>query len=577
MKKFLQLIIAFFTLLIITNTQSQEQLQHKKKTFRDADGKLYINKDLPVYLWLSTDPKGEKHQLKSEETPDYTNPMYFDTEGRNTIRSPWCVDQETKKTAIPQHDIVFEVYADSRPPLTEFEYNTQNTYLSKGVIYSKPGFEFKLKANDALSGVEKLYYSLDGKAFQEYSSPITFNNEKQYTIKYYAVDRVGNPENIKIKKVEIDKSSPETSHQVEGDFHDDILSLRSEIKLAANDAASGVSSIHYKINDQYERNYSSPVKMWGLDEGDHKITYYAKDNLGNIEKANTYKFFIDKTPPKILEEIIGNNFVSGGVQYASGRSQLKLTAIDNKAGVKEIKYSINGRAYMVYSKPIYLSDNKGSLSVKTYAVDNVNNKNYKKKMDTKGNVPYIDLTGPDLSHSFIGNKFHTNDTMFINKDTKITLKAYDKEAGANRITYNIDNGNEKDYKEPFQIKKEGFHEVEFTGYDNVDNTNNKEFGVFVDNKGPEIFTRFSVLSRKKKKVDNEELDVYPSHVMLFLSATDTYVGNEKIYYSINGGPFKKFYRFIEDFSSGKKYTVGIKAYDQLQNKREDKINFYIKN
>jgi hypothetical protein len=232
---------------------------------------------------------------------------------------------------------------------------------------------------------------------------------------------------------------------------------------------------------------------------------------------------------------------------------------------------------MVYSKPIYLSDNKGSLSVKTYAIDNVNNKNYKKKMDTKGNVPYIDLTGPDLSHSFIGNKFHTNDTMFINKDTKITLKAYDKEAGANRITYNIDNGNEKDYKEPFQIKEEGFHEVEFTGYDNVDNTNNKEFGVFVDNKGPEIFTRFSVLSRKKKKVDNEELDVYPSHVMLFLSATDTYVGNEKIYYSINGGPFKKFYRFIEDFSSGKKYTVGIKAYDQLQNKREDKINFYIKN
>ncbi len=577
MKNLRPLLTAFLALLIIANIQSQEPLKHEKKTFRDSDGKLYINKSLPVYLWLSTGPNGEKHQLQSEATKEYTNPMYFDTEGRNTIRSPWCVDQETKKTVVPHQDVIFEVYADSKPPNTKFNYDNQNVYISKGTIYSKPGFQFSLKTNDALSGVDKLYYSINGKAFQEYSSPITFTDEKLYTVKYYAVDKVGNPEDTKAKKVEIDKSSPETSHKVEGDFHDDILSLRSEIKLAANDAASGVSSIHYKIDDQYERNYSSPVKMWGLDEGDHKITYYAKDNLGNIEKTNTYSFFIDKTPPKILEEIIGNNYVSGGVQYASGRSQLKLTAIDNKAGVKEIKYSINGRAYMVYSKPIYLSGNKGNLSVKTYAVDNVNNKNYKKKMDTKGNVPYIDLTGPDLSHSFIGNKFHTNDTMFINEDTKIILKAYDSEAGANHITYNIDNGNEKDYKDPFQIKKEGFHKVEFTGYDNVDNTNNKEFGVFVDNKGPEIFTRFSVLSRKKKKIDNEELNVFPNHVMLFLSATDTYVGNEKIYYSINGAPYKKFYRFIEGFSNGKKYTVDIKAYDQLQNKSEDNVKFYIKN
>lgn len=577
MKKLRQLLTALLALLTITNIQSQEPLKHEKKTFRDSDGKLYINKDLPVYLWLSTDPSGEKHQLKSEATEQYTNPMYLDTEGRNTVRSPWCVDQETKKTVIPRQDVLFEVYADSRSPITSFEYNAQGTYVVEGVIYSKPGFQFSLKTNDALSGVDKLYYSINGKAFQEYSSPITFTDEKLYTIKYYAVDKVGNPENIKSKKVEIDKSSPKTSYKVEGDFHNDILSLRSEIKLTANDAASGVSSIHYKIDDQYERNYSSPVKMWGLDEGDHKIAYYAKDNLGNIEKTNTYNFFIDKTPPKILEDIVGNNYVSGGVQYASGRSQLKLTAIDNKAGVKEIKYSINGKAYMVYTKPIYLSDNKGNLSVKTYAVDNVNNKNYKKKMDTKGNVPYIDLTGPDLSHSFIGNKFSTNDTMFINENTKIKLKAYDSEAGANHITYNIDNGNVKAYKEPFQINEEGFHEIEFTGYDNVDNTNTKDFGVFVDNKGPEIFTRFSVLSRKKKKIDNKELDVYPSHVMLFISATDSYVGNEKIYYSINGGQFKKFYRFIEGFSSGKKYTVDIKAYDQLQNKKEDTVQFYIKN
>ena len=51
----------------------QDQLHHPKKTYLAPDGKFYIQKGLPVYLWMSTSPSDEsvKYRLKSEETYRY--------------------------------------------------------------------------------------------------------------------------------------------------------------------------------------------------------------------------------------------------------------------------------------------------------------------------------------------------------------------------------------------------------------------------------------------------------------------------------------------------------------------------
>ncbi len=77
---------------------SQKMPEHEKKTYIAADGKLYIQKSLPVYLMLSTKPddKANSVLLKSESSANYTNPMYFDAEGYNSIRSPWEVTKRRK-------------------------------------------------------------------------------------------------------------------------------------------------------------------------------------------------------------------------------------------------------------------------------------------------------------------------------------------------------------------------------------------------------------------------------------------------------------------------------------------------
>ena len=66
--------------------QAQSPESHKPGTYEDKEGRFFVNKALPVYLNFSTSPDGKEnaHQLKSKTSAEYTNPMYFDTEGLNT-------------------------------------------------------------------------------------------------------------------------------------------------------------------------------------------------------------------------------------------------------------------------------------------------------------------------------------------------------------------------------------------------------------------------------------------------------------------------------------------------------------
>ncbi|PKQ19868.1 MAG: hypothetical protein CVT66_08050 [Actinobacteria bacterium HGW-Actinobacteria-6] len=77
-----------------------------------------------------------------------------------------------------------EVRLDLTPPVTTAD--TAAKY--------KDGGEISLEATDALSGVDAIFVSLDGAAFEEYVSPIEVTSLGDHTITYYAVDVAGNVE-----------------------------------------------------------------------------------------------------------------------------------------------------------------------------------------------------------------------------------------------------------------------------------------------------------------------------------------------------------------------------------------------
>lgn len=577
MKK-LSILVSFSFLLIALsgNLFAQEQLKHEKRFYVDSEGKLYVNKEKPIYFFISDSPdaNGKKHLLQGEEaSKKYTNPMYLDTEGWNTLRSPSAVDTVTKETIKPLRDVKFEVHADSKAPKTSISVSSAPNYFKSGILYVGKGLSVSLKANDATSGVEKTYLSSNGASFSEYTKPIEFNTENEYIFKYYSADNVGNAEETKEKKINLDLTAPLTKFRIEGDKFQDILSKRSIIYFDASDAKSGVKKIYYAIDDNEPRAITSYLKLTSLSEGNHVLKYYAIDNVNNKEEIKSYNFFLDRSAPIIIDEVQGNSFMLNGKSYSSGRTKIKLTAVDNKAGVKSIHYSINGKKYEVYNKPFYLPTKTGSTSIKYYATDNVNNKVSTNNDNKKSTATYVDLSGPNLSHSFSSPKFTTRDTIFISTKTKITLRATDAEAGVNKITYNANKKGELNFTEPFSIKEEGFHSINYTGYDNVENTNSENFFFILDNTAPILYPRFSITPIGKKSYDGKSVEVFSPHVSLFLSATDTQVGVSKIYYSINEGSQRVYASAISGFSKGKEYSIKVRIIDYLGNEKIESINF----
>lgn len=571
------LTISIFLTVTVCTSYSQEPLKHEKKFYKNSEGKLYINKDLPIYIRLASSPDSSASSvlLESEDSKDFTNPMFFDTEGINTIRSPWKINHETKEPVYPQEDIVFEVYADSKAPSTKVDYGTKKVVRSEEKIICGEKVNLSFKSNDALSGVDNIYYSLNKDNFKKYEEPIKLEKEEEYLLQYYAVDNVGNVEEIQSITIQIDLSAPKTSLSIDGDKHKNIISERSEILLNSEDEISEVKNTYYSLNEGKKKEYKGSLKGKDLEEGTHSIKFYSEDIVGNTEQNQAFEFYIDKTPPSVIEEVLGNSYVANGRKYYSGQNKLKLVSMDNKAGVKEIRYSINNGEFKRYDNPFNLSKS-GNLKIEILAIDSVNNKRRQEVLTGSENVSYVDLSGPSLSHNFSGPTFVSKDTVFISQKTKIRLSGQDDESGFNKIEYRTNQEEEfKTYKEPFSIKKEGEYWLHYTGYDNLDNTNSKKVLCVVDNSGPQIFHRFSMEPKKHKNLDEENLPVYPSHVVLFLSATDNFSGFDKMYYSINNGENKNYQSLIEGFREDVSYNIEVTAIDKLGNENNTSIKFFI--
>jgi len=563
-----------FSFFISTATIGQTPLVHEKKLYENEEGNVYVNKSEPVYLSISTKPDGSDGKVLKGQDPTYSYPMYLDTEGYNSIRSPWKVDPETKETLYPKQEVIFEVYADGTAPEVSTELIAESQYKNGNVSYFN-GQKLELAAIDALAGVEAIYYAVDNASFSKYSAPITFAEEKTYTVSYYAVDQVGNVGEVQKIQIHPDLKAPVTKLAITGDQYENNVSSRASIVLSSSDEASGVSKTFYQIDQGTIYSYLSPIRLSSLSEGEHTVTYFSSDNIENTEEKNTYTFFVDKSAPKVISEIIGNTFFANGREYYSGRTKLKLVAMDNKSGVKEISYSVNNGAFVPYTEPFYLSQ-AGTLILQVKTVDNVNNSIQQEDFSDKNKLrAFVDLSGPDLSFDIEGPSFMLKDTLLITSETKISFSGSDSESGFNEIDYQLNDGILQKYTAPFNIEKENFYDVTYNGYDNLQNSNTSNVLIRVDNTGPEIFNRFSVNSNKLKEVDGERLPVYPSHTILFLSATDRYAGLNKITYTINDGQLLAYRGAIESFKEGKVYEIAASVQDKLGNTSTKEIRFYV--
>ncbi len=575
MTRFLSATIVAFFFTALTS-QAQESTP---KSYVDQEGKLYWNKHMPVYLFIGSTPSKADHMLENTSTPEYANPHYLDTEGINFIRSKDAFDIETQRIVEPRIEVMYEVYADGLPPLSAISLDNAPRYTAGGNIYYGKGLTATVTSKDQISGVEQIFYKINTSSFSPYQNIIDMATEGEYAISFYAKDNVGNAEQTKSFAFIVDTTHPESNLNINGITDDNVIAGGSKIYILTEDNLSGVRRTYYKFDDEEFKRYSpgSAINFSYLEDGTHTLTYYSDDNVDNTEAHKTLTFYYDKTAPLMAADVLGDRFVVDDQVYFSGRTKLKLTAVDNKVGVKEIRYSIDGGEFGKYDQPFYLPSVSGEHTVRYYSIDNMENQSASsaggfEEFKHTVNKIYVDLTGPSLSNRILGKQTTRNDTLLIGPTSRIRLSATDGESGLKSITYSINRATaETTYSDAFNIEDEGAYNLEYFGYDNVNNRNVDEFHFQVDATAPSIFFQFTVGAINTR----DGLDVYPSDAGLFIAATDRKAGLANIYYSINGGAEKAYGNLINGLRRNKQHTIKARAIDRLGNESESEISFYI--
>ncbi|WP_157638306.1 OmpL47-type beta-barrel domain-containing protein [Flexithrix dorotheae] len=573
LNRIILLLMAFgFMLILNAPLMAQQPLEHEKTVIKKENGTIYWHGDLPVYFFISTNKDGSNPILLEKGNAEkYTNPYFFDTEGVNFVRTRWAIDPATKKPVVPALEVEFEVERDLTAPKSSLSLEGAPKFVAEGKLFYGKSLKGVLKAEDEISGVKTVYHAINGAAYSAYQNQLDFSKEGDYSLNYYSVDIVGNPEEPRSKIFTVDATAPITNYILHGDRSDNILSPRTTIALSSTDAASQVKHTYYEFEGKGKQVYGTPLKMSSLADGEHVLKYYSTDNVENEEGANSYAFYLDKTAPDVMSEMIGARYQNGGKTFVAGQTKLKLTARDNKAGVENIYYSVDGGEFLVYNKPFILDKKQGSSIVRFYAIDKVKNKGKSQTNSEMGNL-YLDLTAPKVSNSYSGPQFFNRDTMFITSETEIILKATDYESGVEKIGYSINKGSELVYNEPFKIEKDGYHDIEYFGADHVANRRKDNFFLIVDNKGPEIFYHLSMdaIGSMQLKDHSSPLPVYAAHTMLYLAATDRAVGTDKIFYSLDGEPERLYTQPLKTTKKGLR-TLTVRAVDQLGNETKSEL------
>ena len=569
-------LLILMLVLCIPVIQAQQQLEHVKRTYIDPNGKIFVNKVLPVYLWLTTSPseKSDAILLKSEGQPKYSNPMYFDIEGKNNIKHEYAVDQNTKQTVAPPIIVDFDVYVDGTAPSTTSTFSPAPKYISGGVNFYGRGLIINLKSNDEISGVENIYYSIDETAYQKYSSALPMDEEKAYLFKFYGSDNVGNAETASSNSFTVDLTPPKTNHGLSGPVLGNIVSPKANITLSFSDNLSGVNNTKYDIDNHSPKIYSTPLTLSELSDGDHSLTYFSTDNVKNEELQITYKFYLDKTAPIVTYEIVGDQF-PGTKKYISSRTLIKLSATDNKAGVDKIFYSIDAGSQGTYENEFSVPSTDGVHTIAYWGIDKVTNLAAKENLTLS-----MDNSTPKTTITYGNPQFLTRDTLFVNKYTPITLTSVDEGAGILKTEYLINSGSSSKYSSSFKIAEEGPKMITFFSTDKVNNQETaKTSRCVIDNTPPVIYFNFSIGSIDKK----DGLNVYPYYSKLYLAATDEQVGTDNIMFSLNGSAMKEYASpFALDASEkrdplkkNQKQTIKVVSKDKLGNQSEQTVDFYL--
>ena len=533
------------------------------------DGKTYVRSNQPIYIKLTVSPdeNAKSYYLRNDASKDPSKPIvpfHFEGHGEHTLIHP--EDHANIQKRKGPH--LFHIFDDGRSPKSTVSVSKAPKASSgKRVVYGKP-VTVTLNFKDEDSGLHSAYYTIDASANTKYLSPIRFLIEKDYDLKYYALDNVGNQSKLKKQYYALDFTAPKTSHILGGPHYQDILSPRAIIKLESHDEKAGVDKINFRFKGKKQVYKNVPLNMNGLEDGQHSIVYGAVDRVLNLEDNVTYNFYLDKIPPKTRYFVVGDKFRKDKDLFVSGRTTIDLSATDNKAGVRRIRYYLGkkDKAGSIFEIPFGFPKRNGKTIFRYAASDRVINIS---KITTKEVI--VDISSPTMKPVFKGEHYFSRRIHYIRMMTEIMFNLKDNLSDVKSMSYTLDAQMPVMENKSFNILAEGLHEVSYEAMDNVNNkTAAKKMSLFVDEQPPRIFHHFSVAQNEPG------LEIYPPKVLLYLASTDKQSGIRKITYRINDGKAVTYKSAAVLFKKPGQYRVEIESIDNVANTSRKIVNFEVR-
>ncbi len=555
------------------SAQMAQPQQHDVGVYMDSDEKtVYWPMDMPIWIRLATSPEKNAPSFLLQDVTrskiindeQYTQEgIKLEVTGRQFIRWYNYVAKDT---------VMLRFFADGNPPVSELNLFNAPQHERGDSIYFGKDLKAELQADDRYSGVKQIFYSVNGKPFGDYQNQINFKEPKAYHLRYYAVDNVGYAEEPQSAEFIIDVSPPVTALEKANNFKNNILSSATQLVLRSEDAVSGLNSIYYKLDEQPQFNkYTDNVRLERLSDGKHTFYYYAVDHVENEESVHSYDFYLDKLAPEPEYTIEGDLYEpEGAPAFISPRSKIALSAVDNKVGVKQIEFKIDGAAFAGYEKPF-----PGKLEAKRFDVfyrasDQLNNLSPTGKVSLR-----MDREPPDTRYRFNGPRYEHGEVAWLKSSTDILLEASDDASGVQTIKYQIGQKNAQSFKGPLRIEEEGRHMFNYWSLDNVNNKEALKTNLFiVDDTKPKIKATFSVVPFDSVKMDGKKIYKYRKFTSFFLVAVDNSSGIKGIWYSLNDAEEKAFGQALF-FKEAGDYKIRVRAKDHLGNEAERQFRFII--
>jgi len=191
-----------------------------------------------------------------------------------------------------------------------------------------------LAASDSGSGVDSILYRANGGAWQQYGEPISLG-DGEHVLEFFAVDVVGNVEDLNLVFVKADAVVPSAYASLAGTGGENGWYISAvTVTLSASDQASGVAGLECRVDGSAWKPYDEAIVI--SQDGVHTFMFRAVDVAGN-EAIATITFAIDTTAPMLS----GASPLQGAIVTTSS-IEARWSGSDATSGIDHYEIQLDG-------------------------------------------------------------------------------------------------------------------------------------------------------------------------------------------------------------------------------------------